>query len=136
MLVCVQSVGTVPVSYDCWNITLNIGAISLATNLSWITTEIKRLNKKKKNGHSWRRYLKLNQLVPVSYDCWNITLYTGAISLATILWILVGSKFCPLAFDGLKSESNFAIPLEVNSKSNMGVSGLPSMFGKFPVGRN
>ena len=72
--------------------------------------------------------------VPVSYDCWNITLYTCAISLATSLRILVGSKSCPLAFDGLKSESNFTIPLEVNSKSDMGVSGLPSMFGKFPVG--
>ena len=72
--------------------------------------------------------------VPVSYDCWNITLNTGAISLATSLRILVGSKSGLLAFDGVKSERNFSIPLEVNSKSDMGLSGLPSMFCKFPVG--
>ena len=68
----------------------------------------------------------------------NITLNTGAISLATSLRILVGSKSGPPAFDGFKSESNFSIPLEisleVNSRSDMGVSGLPSMLGKFPVG--
>ena len=72
--------------------------------------------------------------VPVSYDCWNITLNTGGISLAMNLRILVGSKSGPLAFDEFKSESNFSIPLEVNSKSDMGVSGLPAMFGKFSVG--
>ena len=70
----------------------------------------------------------------MSYDCWNITLNTCAILLATSLRILVGSKSGPLAFYGFKSDSNFSIPLEVNSKSDMGVSGLPSMLGKFPVG--
>jgi hypothetical protein len=70
----------------------------------------------------------------VSYDCWNITLNTGAISLATSLLILVGSKFGPLAFDVFKFDSNFSFPLEVNSKSDIGVSGLPSKLGKFPVG--
>jgi hypothetical protein len=44
--------------------------ISSRWNLPWITTEINKLirkkrraynaGKKKKNGHSWRRYLKLN----------------------------------------------------------------------------
>jgi hypothetical protein len=52
--------------------------ISSRWNLPWITTEIKRLirkkrraynaGKKKKNGHSWRRYLKLNQLVNNSLE--------------------------------------------------------------------
>ena len=70
----------------------------------------------------------------MSYDCWNITLNTGAISLATNLRILVGSKSGQLAFDGFKSESTFSIPLEVNSRSDMGVTGLHSKFCKFPVG--
>ena len=52
--------------------------ISSRWNLPWITTEINKLirkkrraynaGKKKKNGHSWRRYLKLNQLVKNSLE--------------------------------------------------------------------
>ena len=40
--------------------------ISSRWNLPWITTD--NNEKKKKNGHSWRRYLKLNQLVKNSLE--------------------------------------------------------------------
>jgi hypothetical protein len=50
--------------------------------------------------------------VPVSYDCWNITLNTGAISLATSLMILVGSKFGPYGYIKHKKSgtSNIKVP--------------------------